>query len=68
MSRVHPVKVELVRRGESQRACADAVGVSPNVLYRVLGYRTESWPSLRRRLAEHLAKPEDELFAGQDVG
>jgi transcriptional regulator with XRE-family HTH domain len=67
VSRVHPIKVELARRGESQRACADAVGVSANVLNRVLCYRTESWPALRRRLAEHLEMPEDQLFASQEL-
>jgi hypothetical protein len=33
----------------------------------VLCYRTESWPALRRRLAEHLEMPEDQLFASQEL-
>jgi transcriptional regulator with XRE-family HTH domain len=61
--KVHVVKVELAKRGESQRACAISVGVSPPVLTQVLNGHRSAWPALRRRLADHLGKDETELFA-----
>jgi len=59
---VHPVKIALAERGETQTACARAVGLVPPLLTQVLNGHRRAWPSLRQRLAEHLDRPEDELF------
>ncbi len=61
---VHPVKVALAERGQTQRAFAPAVGVSPGVLNHILNGRAEPWPALRRRIAQALERPEAELFGG----
>jgi transcriptional regulator with XRE-family HTH domain len=68
MAQVHPIKVELARRGETQRTLAGAVGISPATLSQVLNGRAASWPALRRRVAEHFDTNESELFvSGQAV-
>jgi transcriptional regulator with XRE-family HTH domain len=62
MPPVHPVKVELAKRGQTQRDFAPEVEVSPGTLGQVLNGHVGSWPALRRRCAEVLGRPEDELF------
>lgn len=62
MPTVHPVKVELAKRGQTQREFAPVVGVGPATLGQVLNGHVASWPALRRRCAEALGCPEDELF------
>lgn len=62
MPRAHPVKVTLAQRGETQRACAAAVHVSPQTLNGVLNGSRAPWPALRRRLADHLGREEADLF------
>jgi transcriptional regulator with XRE-family HTH domain len=64
MPRVHPVKVELSKRGMTQRSLADEISVSPGVLSLVLNGRASPWPALRRRVAEALDVPESDLFPG----
>ncbi len=59
---VHPVKVELSKRGQTQRDLAPTVGVSAGTLSQVLNGRVASWPALRRRTAEALGRSEAELF------
>ena len=60
----HPVKIELARRGETQRQCAAAIGVSAGSLNLVLNGHMAPWPALRDRLAEYLGCPADTLFSG----
>lgn len=68
MIQVHPIKIELAKRGETQRTLASAVGISPATLNQVLNGRVASWPALRRRVAEHFDTNENELFVpGQAV-
>lgn len=62
MPKVHPVKVALASRGQTQRACAEAIGISSPLLGRVLNKQSAPWPALRRKLSEHLGMPESELF------
>lgn len=62
MPQVHPVKVELAKRGQTQRHLAGEVRVSPGTLSQVLNGRAAAWPALRRRVAEALGQPEDALF------
>ncbi|MGH9087147.1 MAG: hypothetical protein ACRDYZ_03405 [Acidimicrobiales bacterium] len=56
------MKVELTKRGLTQRAFAPIAGVSAGTLGLVLNGRVAAWPALRRRVTEALGKPEDELF------
>lgn len=62
MPMAHPVKVELAKRGRSQRSLAKEVRVSAGSLSHVLNGRVVAWPALRRRVAEALDVPEAELF------
>ena len=62
MPPVHPVKVELAKRGQTQADFAPFVGVGAATLGQVLNGRVASWPALRRRCAEALGRPESELF------
>ena len=63
MPRVHPVKVELAKRGQTQRSFAPEVGVSAQVLSHVLNGHMAAWPALRGRISEELDRPENELFS-----
>jgi transcriptional regulator with XRE-family HTH domain len=65
---LHPVKTAIVARGETYREFASRVGVSERVLAGVLNGRIASWPSLRRRCADELRRPEDELFPEEHMG
>jgi transcriptional regulator with XRE-family HTH domain len=67
MPRVHPVKVELSRRGLTQRSFASQVGISPDVLGHVLNGHAAPWPALRRRIAAELKQAEDELFPAEQA-
>lgn len=60
---VHPVKVELAIRGETQRSFASRIGVAYGTLNQVLNGHSAPWPSLTRRIAAELGKSEGELFA-----
>jgi transcriptional regulator with XRE-family HTH domain len=62
MPYVHPVKVELAKRGQTQKEFASKVGVSPGSLTLVLNGRLASWPALRRRVADALEVSESDLF------
>jgi len=62
MPPVHPVKVELAKRGQTQRDFAPEVHVSPGTLSQILNGHAMAWPALRRRCAEALGRSEDELF------
>ena len=62
MRPVHPVKIELAKRGQTQRDFAPTVGVSAATLGLVVNGRLSAWPSLRARCAEALGRPEAELF------
>lgn len=68
MPTVHPVKVELAKRGQTQRAFAPEVTVSPGTLGLVLNGQLRPWPSLRRRISAALDVPEAELFGGGGAG
>ncbi len=63
---IHPIKTECARRGLTIRAFAEAVEVSPGLLYSVIAGRSQAWPALRRRAAKALCLPEDELFHEAD--
>lgn len=65
MPTVHPVKIELAKRGTTQRQFARQVGVSAATLGAVLNGRVSSWPALRRRCSDALGIPEAELFLAQ---
>lgn len=58
----HPAKAVIVGRGERISEAAAAVQVNAHTLGRVLNKKAEPWPALRQRLAEHLGRPESELF------
>ncbi len=62
MPKNHPVKVELAKRGQSQREFAPTVGVTPGTLNLVLNGHVSSWPALRLRTADELGLPEATLF------
>jgi transcriptional regulator with XRE-family HTH domain len=62
LPKVHPVKIALAERGETQVDCAHAVGVVAPLLTQVLNGHRAPWPALRRRLSEHLGRSEAELF------
>jgi transcriptional regulator with XRE-family HTH domain len=62
MPPVHPIKVELAKRGQTQRDFAPEVKVTPDVLGQVLNGRVAAWPALKRRCAGALGRTEDELF------
>jgi transcriptional regulator with XRE-family HTH domain len=67
MPTVHPLKIELCKRGLTQRSFAPQVGVSVGTLGQVLNGRVAAWPALRRRIAEALDVPEAQLFAEPGV-
>ncbi|MDI3257679.1 MAG: helix-turn-helix transcriptional regulator [Kyrpidia sp.] len=58
-------KLEFLRRnmGISQRTLAKAIGVSPSILSHIERGRRETYPKLRKALAEYFGLPESELFA-----
>jgi transcriptional regulator with XRE-family HTH domain len=62
MPRIHPVKIELAKRGKTQRGFAGEVNISPGTLSQVLNGRAQPWPALRRRVSEALGVPESDLF------
>jgi transcriptional regulator with XRE-family HTH domain len=62
MPTVHPVKIELAKRGQTQRDLAGKVRVTPGVLSHVLNGHVAAWPSLRARIAGALGLSETELF------
>lgn len=61
------MKVELAKIGRTQTEFAPLAGVTFGTLNRVLNGHAQSWPSLRRRIAEALDRPEAELFP-EEVG
>ena len=58
----NPIKEAVRERGMSMADLARAVGIQPMTLRHVIGGFTDSWPALRRRIAEYLQMPEDVLF------
>jgi lambda repressor-like predicted transcriptional regulator len=58
--RFHPVRLAALERGETLVDVAAAVGVAVPTLRSALA--SYCWPSLRRRIAEHLDVPEESLF------
>jgi transcriptional regulator with XRE-family HTH domain len=62
MPRVHPVKTALAARGETQKQLAEAIGVAPGTVSLILNGRLEPWPAIRRKIADHVQAPEDQLF------
>ena len=64
MPKVHPVKVALAQRGESQRSLAKQLGYSPGTVGGILNGHQAPWPEFQRRCSEYLGQPEVELFEG----
>jgi hypothetical protein len=60
--RVHPARLELLRRGLTIKGTAAALGYDPDYLSRVLGRRLPASARLRAQLADFLRLPEGELF------
>lgn len=59
-------KVVIVARGESIASVADALGLNPQVLRRVLNGQIDSWPKLRRDVSAYLDMDERVLFSRAD--
>ena len=62
MPKPHPVKVELAKRGQTQRSFARKVGLRPSTLGHILNGHLAPWPAVRQRIAKELGLSEDELF------
>jgi lambda repressor-like predicted transcriptional regulator len=62
----HPIKAILAQRRISIAALSGPAHCNPTTLGRVLNGYIAPWPALRRRCAEHLGLPENELFV--DLG
>lgn len=60
--RLTRLKAAIVARDRTIASVAEAVAVSPGVLYRVIGGHAAPWPALRARLAKELDLTEAELF------
>jgi flagellar biosynthesis/type III secretory pathway ATPase len=62
----HPIKSVLATRRVTITALGLKIGCNRNNLGRVINGFMEPWPALRRRCAEYLALPEEELFHAPD--
>jgi transcriptional regulator with XRE-family HTH domain len=62
MSQPHPALAVIKARQLDLAQVAADVGVAPNTLRNVLRGQVNSWPRLRRALAERLDLPESVLF------
>jgi transcriptional regulator with XRE-family HTH domain len=60
------LKLELVKRGETNNALAAAVGCTPGTISQIIRGRLTPSADLKRRIAEHLGRPVDELFVEVD--
>jgi transcriptional regulator with XRE-family HTH domain len=58
----HPAKGILAARRLALTTTAEAVGCNAHTFGRVLNGYVTPWPALRRKLAEFLKLPEEELF------
>jgi transcriptional regulator with XRE-family HTH domain len=56
MARVTRLKVLLAERGETQRAFAEKMGVTPGVMAHVANGRVAIWPALRTRIVAELGE------------
>jgi transcriptional regulator with XRE-family HTH domain len=56
------LKLEILRRHQSQYECAKALGISESLLSRIVRGRKDPTPTLRRKISRHLGISENEIF------